>query len=377
MSTLQGQRRPSALVLSGDPAWVGAAQVAADRAGIALTVARSAAGAIRQLAGVHQFGHLLLDPAAAGEYVSSLVEMTCGETDSGVKVVALGERDVGAACERVTIPDPGLLASAVMLPPGQCHTQGDSPRLDPAVLADLVRAGSVRVRFQPVVHIPSRAVLAFEVLARLHNSASGVLPPSAFIPQLEGAGLGRDLLIQVARDAFRSASVLAGAALALNLPLDVLSEPGTLDLLDELRQEAGISAGQILIELTETQLVRDVAKLDRAVERWRAAGYLLAIDDAGPDLPNHRALFRLPFHFVKLDKSVVRRALQSSAARIYLSRTVAVAHRQGLSVIAEGLEDQAAWTLLAELGVDAAQGFMIARPLPPQAVPAWLDGWPG
>ena len=85
----------------------------------------------------------------------------------------------------------------------------------------------------------------------------------------------------------------------------------------------------------------------------------------------------MPFHTVKLDKGIVLRSRADPLARRYLQRTVSNAQSNSLSIIAEGIEDETLWQHMANLGVDHAQGFLIARALPAAALPVWLDLWNG
>ncbi len=131
----------------------------------------------------------------------------------------------------------------------------------------------------------------------------------------------------------------------------------------------------MLIELTESRPVVDLPGLSAAMDRWRAAGYRVAIDDMGPEMMNQIELFDLPFSVVKLDKHVVLRSEHDPLARSYLQRTVDNAHARSLSVIAEGIENEAMWRRMLELGVEHAQGFLIGRAMPANALPSWLSAW--
>ena len=308
------------------------------------------------------------DPAA-----TSLMEMTCGEVGSGVNVLLLGESRPGV--EAVAVKEPAMLAGALAWPDvTRTEAPHDAP-LEAEHALKLMNDGCVRVRFQPIVRFHDRSVVALEVLARLHRARCSILPPNRFVPQIEHAGFGAELLRRVVREAFSTVDALDGATLALNLSLDVLRDRGTADMLAAERERAGIPAVRILLELTETQVVSDVSSLDNAVAWLRDAGYGLAIDDAGPEVPQHRAMFALPFDWVKLDKGVVTRASQSAEGRRYMADLIESAHRENLSVVAEGIEHDETWDMAAELGADCAQGFMIARPLPAIVVPLWRAAW--
>ena len=237
----------------------------------------------------------------------------------------------------------------------------------------------IETRYQPIVRLADRKPVAVEVLARMNHPIRGTLLPHLFVPQMEDAGLAPALTEAVTRRAFAdmtNRSLLPyGLEIALNFPLDVLLVPQAMVLLDAQRRIAGIEAKQIIIELTESRPVEDVVGLRRAIERLRAAGYGVVIDDIQPEVPQLQALLELPFTGVKLDKDLVLLLANDAGLRNFILDIVDVAKSRGLTVTAEGVEDSASWYRLAGLGVDMAQGFLIARPLLAVAVPVWLRRW--
>jgi EAL domain-containing protein (putative c-di-GMP-specific phosphodiesterase class I) len=238
----------------------------------------------------------------------------------------------------------------------------------------------IETRYQPIVRIADRKPVAVEVLARMNHPVRGTLRPDRFVPQMENAGLAPALTKAVTFRAFTdmAAPALAscGLEIALNFPLDVLLVPQAMTLLDAQRLDVGIEAAQVIIELTESRPVEDVVQLGRAIERLRRAGYGVVIDDVQPEVPRLGALMELPFTGVKLDKDLVQVLADDAGLHDFTRQTVDVAKSRGLSVTAEGVEDAAAWRLLTALGVDMAQGFLIARPMLAVAIPVWLRRWP-
>jgi EAL domain-containing protein (putative c-di-GMP-specific phosphodiesterase class I) len=146
--------------------------------------------------------------------------------------------------------------------------------------------------------------------------------------------------------------------------------------LDAQCAAAGVRPDQIIVELTESRPVEDLAALRRSIERVRQGGYGLAIDDLGPSVPHHAALLRMPFTAVKLDIDVIR-DMHAEDGRAFLLDTIDAARANGMTIIAEGVEDRDTWRRLEACGVDHAQGFLISRPLPAAALPIWLDAWTG
>ena len=246
-------------------------------------------------------------------------------------------------------------------------------------LAGVMAGVMIETRYQPIVRLADRRPVAVEVLARLSHPVHGTLLPHLFVPQMEDAGLAPALTEAVTGRAFADFAdpsiVPHGLDIALNFPLDVLMVPQAMVLLDAQRRIAGIEAAQVVIELTESRPVEDVPGLRGAIERLRGAGYGVVIDDIQPSVPRLRALLELPFTGVKLDKDMVQLLGDDTGLRDFTLDVVGVARSRGLTVTAEGVEDQGAWDRLVGLGVDMAQGFLIARPMLAVAVPVWLRRW--
>lgn len=255
--------------------------------------------------------------------------------------------------------------------------------LPPGELQAALAGTGLAARYQPMVRVCDRRPVSLEVLARLDHPRHGVLAPKHFVPQMEDAGLARRLTESVAALSFcdyRRHLGGLGLTLALNFPLDVLLDRAAVTTLDAQRESAGIAAAQVLVELTESRPLdardaAEVAAFGAAMRRLRALGYGLAIDDVGPDTTNLRVLFGFGFTALKLDRAVVEDSGASPAANRFLRETVAAARAADLAVIAEGIEDEAGWQRMQELGVDQMQGYLISRPLPASAVGAWLQQW--
>jgi EAL domain-containing protein (putative c-di-GMP-specific phosphodiesterase class I) len=259
------------------------------------------------------------------------------------------------------------------------HRAGRDAPVTLVELTEALDAARIDTRYQPVVRIADRVPVGIEVLARLEHPSRGTLAPDLFIPQIEDAGLAVPLTRAVIGRAFadwgHDRLDELGLSLALNFPLDVLLVPDVLSWLDERRQRAGIPVRRVTVELTESRPLTRVCELREAVGRLRHAGYGVAIDDVGPDVRDHLPLLDMNFSVLKLDKGLVQRNRNDLAAQDFLVRTIAAGHAAGLVIVAEGVEDAAGWDHMAELGVDEAQGFLIAQPMPAAAVPVWQGEW--
>ncbi len=252
--------------------------------------------------------------------------------------------------------------------------------MDRAELRQAVSGPMIDTLYQPIVTLDGGVPFGIETLARLNHPRHGVLGADAFVPQLEAAGLSPELTHAVADRAF---SDFSGATLdprlrlGLNLPLDVLLVPATLIRLEAQRRAAGLESERIVLELTESRPVRDPDALARAIDLFRDAGYVLAIDDLSPAVPHCAAMLDMQFSIVKLDKSIVQSAHHDRAASDFLRYVVEGAKRRSMRVVAEGVEDAATWMRMRKSGVDGAQGFLVSRPLTAAGVPDWLRDWRG
>jgi EAL domain-containing protein (putative c-di-GMP-specific phosphodiesterase class I) len=251
--------------------------------------------------------------------------------------------------------------------------------MDVRELREALAGAMIETRYQPIVRLADRQVVAFEALARLNHPTRGTMDPDDFVPQIEDAGLAAHLTDRVAE---RALADMAGPLLGtyatditLNFPLGVLLMLAALQRLDASRRAAGIAAERVIVELTESRPVEDLAALRVVLERLRADGYRTSIDDVSPIMPRVFDLVTLPFSSIKLDKSVVRSLPTTQATQDFVRCVMDLARVQRMPVTAEGVEDIDTWRLMRSLGVDHAQGFLVARPLPVAAVPAWVEAW--
>ena len=255
----------------------------------------------------------------------------------------------------------------------------NEPAFAAAELLELVNGEMIETRYQPIVRLADRTVTAVEVLARLNHPVHGTVTPDWFVPRFEDAGLSFTLTDTVSTRALADLTSPRfsglGVAMALNYPLKVLSHPNAADSLDKRRAALGLTPEQVKIELTESRPVEDFAALSRSLEHLRALGYRISIDDVGPAVKNLAKLLTLPFTGLKLDKGITRLIGTRGPGALFGPRVVEQARARGLTVVAEGVETRDMWDRLLALGVQEAQGYFIARPLPAAAVSVWMEAW--
>lgn len=240
----------------------------------------------------------------------------------------------------------------------------------PALLigAEDVRSAIARREFipfyQPVVSLGGGELLGFECLARWRHPKLGILSPDLFIPIAEASGditdLCYSLFAKVCRDARQWPAHLY---MSVNVS-PVQMEDSTLPLqLLRLLHGGGIAPGRLIVELTETGPVRDMAKAREILSSLRNAGAHVFLDDFGSGSACLLHLNELPFDGLKIDRSFLD-GLHHPHGPIILRSIVDLARSLGMSVVAEGVESPGQVELLIGMGCDRGQGFLFGRPMP-------------
>ena len=228
--------------------------------------------------------------------------------------------------------------------------------------------------FQPIFKIDGTQIVSLEVLARWNTPEHGYVPPSKFIPMAGSLGLMNDLDHQLAQMACRAALGWLNnkfiESISINISPRELGAPDFADQILQLVKDCGVPPGALILELTEDALFEDYDGAKAALEKISSYGIRLALDDFGVGYSNLHALAEIPFSIVKLDRSLVQsietdmRARTLTGAVIHLSKTL------GLTVVAEGVENEMQAILLRVLGADRVQGFLYSKALPENLVEA-------
>lgn len=349
---------------------------------VLISTARSPQDAIALLA--HRtppISHLLVEPAAAGDRLDEVIEAALRH-DAGLSIVVLDDPSSlfghPEASSMTFVPSPirGWLRRVL-----NHDTAGQGKAAGPSIeeLTEALFQARIQTRYQPIVRMSDGHPVGLEVLARLELPKYGFLLPDRFVPQIEEVGLAWPLTQAVITRAFADwgAGRLGsfGLTLAVNFSLDVLLIPEALAWVEMRRRQAGLPAERIVIELTESRPVSELVKLRHAISTLRGIGYGLAIDDVGPQLRDHHSLLDLQFTSLKLDKELVTDSATMPDVRGFLTETIASARAANLTIVAEGVENPALWKRMRDLGVDQAQGYLIARPLRATTVPLWYQDW--
>jgi diguanylate cyclase (GGDEF)-like protein/PAS domain S-box-containing protein len=212
--------------------------------------------------------------------------------------------------------------------------------------------------FQPIVDVGTGDVIGYEALTRFPGDSGR--PPNAWFAQAHRCGLGVQLEMHALRAALRVPGRPEGTFLTVNLsPSAVVSGEIDRTLPDDL--------SAMVIEIVETELIAEGSRLELALERLRARGARVAVDDTGSGYAGLKQLMRLRPEVIKLDRSLVDGLSADLAKRALVESLVRYARRIDAGVCAEGVETLADLQTLADIDIETAQGYVLARPSAPWA----------
>lgn len=240
-------------------------------------------------------------------------------------------------------------------------------------------AGRVVPWFQPKVRTHDRAVVGYEALARIRDVDGSIRTPASFIPSITDSALAYDFTMAIARETARWMSLWRRSGLHTVVSMNVW--PSTLDDLrfcDDLSSvfhRSGVSADAVILEVTETEVAKNAEDMMDTLARLCLRGFQLSIDDFGIGYSTMEKLRSFPVSELKIDQSFVRNAGSDPVARSIVQSSAALGRSIGIRSVAEGVEDAAAFALVAAHGVDIVQGYLISRPMPPDEVMAFHGAW--
>lgn len=232
------------------------------------------------------------------------------------------------------------------------------------------------LHYQPLVDCNGKP-FGVEALIRWQPPGEAMVPPVRFIPIAEETGLILPLGRWVVETACRQMAAwrrdgLPLQLLAVNLSARQFEDPELTQLIRVTLETTGLPPDCLELELTESLLMRDVARSLAVLQEFKTLGVRVAIDDFGTGYSSLAYLRRFPIDKLKIDQSFVRDLDVDASDREIAATIVAMARNLRLSVLAEGVETQAQFELLSALGCEAYQGYLFARPMPADEVVAWL-----
>ncbi|HJS95857.1 MAG TPA: EAL domain-containing protein [Solirubrobacteraceae bacterium] len=248
-----------------------------------------------------------------------------------------------------------------------------------SVLSEFRRAlasDEIEVFYQPIMRMDGTLVHGAEGLVRWQHPELGLLPPSDFIPIVEQtdliAPLTRHVLERAVADCSRWRRERRDLTVSVNLSVRNLLDPELPPLIGELLERYDLAAEALQLEITESMLMSDPDRSLLTLTALSQLGVGLSVDDYGTGYSSLANLRRLPIDELKLDRSFVSPMLSDENDLIIVRSTINLGHDLGLTVVAEGIEDEATLTRLADLGCDLAQGYYFSKPLPSREFDAFI-----
>ncbi len=221
---------------------------------------------------------------------------------------------------------------------------------------------------QPILGIRDQTISHYEVLLRMRGDAGEIIGPTQFIEIAERSGLIHAVDRLVMSEAVHHQTLARERGLRItltvNLSAHAFNNPDLLSHLKQLLQETGLDPAQLVFEMTETAAVADLMAARRLMEAINDIGCQFALDDFGTGFSSFYYLKKLPFKFIKIDGSFINKLGERMDDQVLVKAMGEIARAFGKKTIAEQVEDRETLELLAEYGIDYAQGYYIGRPIP-------------
>lgn len=240
--------------------------------------------------------------------------------------------------------------------------------------------GEFILYYQPKVNMSNGDIIGVEALIRWQHPVQGLVPPLEFLPAIEGHAISLEVGEWVIDTALSQMSQWQN--MGFTLPISVNISAYQLQQVDFVKRLGALLAAQpnvqpqhLELEILETSALDDVKHVSTIMNACMQLGVHFALDDFGTGYSSLTYLRRLPAHLIKIDQTFVRDMLEDTDDLAIIEGVVALAKSFHREVIAEGVETIEHGTALLQLGCELAQGYGIARPMPAEDIPAWVNEW--
>ncbi|MFH1598985.1 MAG: EAL domain-containing response regulator [Pseudomonadota bacterium] len=327
--------------------------------------------------GVEFIGIVAQDRLAHSIAVVSAMEPALLHTVQ-VMAKASGLRVLGCIEKPLT---PGKLTTVLSL-----YESGPGPMAMPSdvevsleEVRDALAHGDITAHFQPQAEFGNGKIVGVEALARWRLADGRMVPPAVFVPLMEAGGLVDELtglmLAQACAWSKRWQARDLDLRVSVNVSAQNLTGPEVADRYEAVLREHGVNPEHIVLEITESSVMSDTARGLGMLARLRLKGFGLSVDDFGTGYSSLSQLSQIPFTELKIDRGFVSGAPTQPRKRAMIETSLDLARKLDLCVVAEGVETDDEWQLLAQLGCDCAQGYLISAPVPGEELPDAIQRW--
>ena len=243
-------------------------------------------------------------------------------------------------------------------------------------LNEAIENDKLDIHYQPKIDLKNGKVHGMEALARWTHPVKGEIEPGKFIPLTERTMLINPFTKWMLERTFKDMASWQregmDLSLAVNFSLRNFHDHTIIEKVLELVERYKLDPKKIEIEVTESAFSMNMNEIIQTLKYLRENGLRISIDDFGTGQASQQYLFQLPIDGLKIDQIFVGELGHNSAAEAIVNNAISLGHQLGLEVIAEGIETQAQYDLLAKLGCDQGQGYLISAPIPFDELMLWL-----
>mgnify|MGYP003108966901 CR=1 FL=1 len=242
-------------------------------------------------------------------------------------------------------------------------------------LKEALDSRQLQLHYQPKIDLHTGAIKHAEALMRWRHPTLGAIPPAKFIPRAERSTLINRLtefaIDEALRQVVRWKKAGFSLKVAVNISAQNLTQPNFVYQVMSLLTKHGLDGSSLELELTENSLMHNVNNAIEVLTKLTKLGIVVSIDDFGTGYSSLQYLQKLPVSIIKIDKSFILNLASDDGSRYIVDAAVNLAHKIGMKVVAEGVEDQQSLNILKQMGCDFAQGFFISHPLPAKEFAKW------
>ncbi|MEO8159972.1 MAG: EAL domain-containing response regulator [Arenimonas sp.] len=244
---------------------------------------------------------------------------------------------------------------------------------------EALSAGAIHPHFQPQAELQNGKIVGVEALARWTLPDGRAVSAEAFLRLVESGGMMDELTVHMLSESCRWHLRWREQGLPLRISVNVsastLNGPEVADRYERIVRELGVQTDQVLLEITESTGIGDTARSLGMLARLRLKGFGLSVDDFGTGYSSLAQLSQIPFTELKIDRGFVIGSPAQARKRAVIEASIDLARKLNLKVVAEGVETMDEWKLLASLGCDMAQGYLVSPAVPGESLAPTIQNW--